>query len=191
MSATTQNPGKFQFAIDRGGTFTDVFARCPDGQVRVMKLLSVDPKNYRDAPVSPKVCFLRLKFHKFLPLLRLKASGGSSKVSLENLIPEMSRLTQPTLNGSGWVPRWRPMRSWSVKENASDSSSPKASRMFCTLVNIFPQIVWMSGWNLFLANREPSTSEIIWSGNCQARNALWRSCRSQGPVFAEATGLWA
>ena len=40
----------FQFAIDRGGTFTDVFARCPDGRIRVMKLLSVDPANYDDAP---------------------------------------------------------------------------------------------------------------------------------------------
>lgn len=40
----------FQFAIDRGGTFTDVFARCPDGKIRVMKLLSVDPQNYDDAP---------------------------------------------------------------------------------------------------------------------------------------------
>ena len=40
----------FQFAIDRGGTFTDVFARCPDGAITVMKLLSVDPDNYPDAP---------------------------------------------------------------------------------------------------------------------------------------------
>ncbi|XP_075985169.1 5-oxoprolinase isoform X2 [Anticarsia gemmatalis] len=40
----------FQFAIDRGGTFTDVYARCPGGKVRVMKLLSVDPQNYDDAP---------------------------------------------------------------------------------------------------------------------------------------------
>ncbi|XP_045523846.1 5-oxoprolinase isoform X2 [Pieris brassicae] len=40
----------FQFAIDRGGTFTDVFAICPNGKVRVMKLLSVDPQNYDDAP---------------------------------------------------------------------------------------------------------------------------------------------
>ena len=41
---------KFQFAIDRGGTFTDIWARCPEGQIRVMKLLSVDPQNYKDAP---------------------------------------------------------------------------------------------------------------------------------------------
>ncbi|KAK4885928.1 hypothetical protein RN001_002199 [Aquatica leii] len=43
---------KFQFAIDRGGTFTDVFARCPGGKVRVLKLLSEDPQHYKDAPVE-------------------------------------------------------------------------------------------------------------------------------------------
>ena len=42
--------GVFQFAIDRGGTFTDVWARCPNGKVRVLKLLSEDPLNYPDAP---------------------------------------------------------------------------------------------------------------------------------------------
>ncbi|XP_071448499.1 5-oxoprolinase [Hetaerina americana] len=41
---------KFKFAIDRGGTFTDVYSICPGGKVRVMKLLSVDPANYSDAP---------------------------------------------------------------------------------------------------------------------------------------------
>ncbi|MCJ8738120.1 hypothetical protein PDJAM_G00031930, partial [Pangasius djambal] len=44
--------GKFCFAIDRGGTFTDVFARLPGGEERVMKLLSHDPQNYRDAPTE-------------------------------------------------------------------------------------------------------------------------------------------
>ena len=41
---------KFRFSIDRGGTFTDVYAQCPGGKVRVMKLLSEDPANYPDAP---------------------------------------------------------------------------------------------------------------------------------------------
>ncbi|XP_066522637.1 5-oxoprolinase [Hoplias malabaricus] len=44
--------GKFDFAIDRGGTFTDVFAHLPDGRERVLKLLSHDPQNYRDAPTE-------------------------------------------------------------------------------------------------------------------------------------------
>ena len=40
---------KCRFSIDRGGTFTDVYAETPKGVV-VMKLLSVDPANYQDAP---------------------------------------------------------------------------------------------------------------------------------------------
>lgn len=40
----------FRFSIDRGGTFTDVYAECPGGKTRVMKLLSEDPGNYSDAP---------------------------------------------------------------------------------------------------------------------------------------------
>jgi 5-oxoprolinase (ATP-hydrolysing) len=45
-------PGSFSFSIDRGGTFTDVYAVVPDAQrpTRVLKLLSVDPANYEDAP---------------------------------------------------------------------------------------------------------------------------------------------
>ncbi|XP_036377739.1 5-oxoprolinase [Megalops cyprinoides] len=47
-----ETKGKFDFAIDRGGTFTDVFARCPDGREKVLKLLSHDPQNYKDAPTE-------------------------------------------------------------------------------------------------------------------------------------------
>lgn len=47
-----ETEGKFDFAIDRGGTFTDVFARLPDGRERVLKLLSRDPQNYKDAPTE-------------------------------------------------------------------------------------------------------------------------------------------
>jgi len=44
--------GKFHFAIDRGGTFTDVHCTLPDGTEVVSKLLSVDPANYDDAPTE-------------------------------------------------------------------------------------------------------------------------------------------
>uniref|UniRef100_A0A3Q3MNH3 5-oxoprolinase, ATP-hydrolysing n=1 Tax=Labrus bergylta TaxID=56723 RepID=A0A3Q3MNH3_9LABR len=47
-----ETKGAFDFAIDRGGTFTDVFARLPDGRERVLKLLSRDPQNYKDAPTE-------------------------------------------------------------------------------------------------------------------------------------------
>ena len=44
----------FAFSIDRGGTFTDVYAEFTDAagarRQRVLKLLSEDPANYPDAP---------------------------------------------------------------------------------------------------------------------------------------------
>jgi 5-oxoprolinase (ATP-hydrolysing) len=45
--------GKFHFSIDRGGTFTDVHCRLPDGTTEVvLKLLSEDPSHYPDAPTE-------------------------------------------------------------------------------------------------------------------------------------------
>lgn len=44
--------GKFHFAIDRGGTFTDVVCRLPEGPEIVFKLLSEDPSHYDDAPTE-------------------------------------------------------------------------------------------------------------------------------------------
>ncbi|NSX56858.1 hydantoinase B/oxoprolinase family protein [Parasulfitobacter algicola] len=43
---------KWQFWIDRGGTFTDVVARGPDGQLRTHKLLSENADVYADAAVE-------------------------------------------------------------------------------------------------------------------------------------------
>jgi N-methylhydantoinase A/oxoprolinase/acetone carboxylase beta subunit len=40
------------FAIDRGGTFTDVVARSSDGRLRVEKLLSEKPGQYDDAALE-------------------------------------------------------------------------------------------------------------------------------------------
>jgi 5-oxoprolinase (ATP-hydrolysing) len=42
----------WDFWIDRGGTFTDVVARAPSGELKTLKLLSVDPKRYEDAAVA-------------------------------------------------------------------------------------------------------------------------------------------
>ncbi len=42
----------WQFWVDRGGTFTDIVARRPDGGLVTSKLLSQDPERYRDAAVA-------------------------------------------------------------------------------------------------------------------------------------------
>lgn len=44
--------GRWEFWIDRGGTFTDVVGRDPDGRLISRKLLSHDPGRYRDAAVA-------------------------------------------------------------------------------------------------------------------------------------------
>jgi 5-oxoprolinase (ATP-hydrolysing) len=44
--------GRWQFWIDRGGTFTDVVARRPDGTLITRKLLSENPERYADAAVA-------------------------------------------------------------------------------------------------------------------------------------------
>ncbi|MDQ6685249.1 MAG: 5-oxoprolinase, partial [Pseudomonadota bacterium] len=43
---------RWQFWIDRGGTFTDVVGRRADGTLATLKLLSIDPGRYRDAAVE-------------------------------------------------------------------------------------------------------------------------------------------
>ncbi|GGY34368.1 hydantoinase B/oxoprolinase family protein [Pseudoduganella albidiflava] len=42
----------WQFWIDRGGTFTDIVARRPDGTLATHKLLSENPERYRDAALA-------------------------------------------------------------------------------------------------------------------------------------------
>ncbi|MEO1766354.1 hydantoinase B/oxoprolinase family protein [Thiobacter aerophilum] len=44
--------GRWEFWIDRGGTFTDIVARRPDGTLVTHKLLSENPRQYRDAALA-------------------------------------------------------------------------------------------------------------------------------------------
>jgi 5-oxoprolinase (ATP-hydrolysing) len=46
------NSRRWQFWIDRGGTFTDVVGRQPDGSLVTHKLLSENPEQYKDAAVA-------------------------------------------------------------------------------------------------------------------------------------------
>jgi N-methylhydantoinase A/oxoprolinase/acetone carboxylase beta subunit len=45
-------PDRWQFWIDRGGTFTDIVGRAPAGDLRTLKLLSENPEQYADAAVE-------------------------------------------------------------------------------------------------------------------------------------------
>ena len=54
-------PKSWDFWIDRGGTFTDIIGRDPDGKLHAKKLLSDNPENYRDAAVEGIRQFLGLR----------------------------------------------------------------------------------------------------------------------------------
>jgi len=47
----SQNTGKWRFAVDRGGTFTDVIGLDPEGRYHILKLLSQSPE-YEDASIE-------------------------------------------------------------------------------------------------------------------------------------------
>ncbi|HSV36662.1 MAG TPA: hydantoinase/oxoprolinase family protein, partial [Ramlibacter sp.] len=49
---STPGASRWQFWIDRGGTFTDIVAKRPDGTLLTHKLLSENPEQYRDAAVA-------------------------------------------------------------------------------------------------------------------------------------------
>ena len=52
MQETPTLAPRWQFWIDRGGTFTDVVGRAPDGELHTLKLLSENPEHYPDAAVE-------------------------------------------------------------------------------------------------------------------------------------------
>jgi len=52
MTQDTLSATGWEFWIDRGGTFTDIVARRPDGRLVTHKLLSENPEQYEDAAVA-------------------------------------------------------------------------------------------------------------------------------------------
>lgn len=59
--------GKWDFWIDRGGTFTDIVGRCPDGNLHAHKLLSENPEQYSDAAVQGIRDLLKLQKGDAIP----------------------------------------------------------------------------------------------------------------------------
>ncbi|QIE26191.1 Hydantoinase B/oxoprolinase (plasmid) [Caballeronia sp. SBC1] len=58
---------RWQFWIDRGGTFTDIVARRPDGRIVTHKVLSENPERYRDSAVHGIRELLDIASHEAVP----------------------------------------------------------------------------------------------------------------------------
>ena len=86
--------GRWQFSIDRGGTFTDVVARRPDGSIATLKLLSEDPEHYADAAVEGVRRLLGLAAGTPLPAQRIASVKIGTTVATNALL---ERKGEPTV----------------------------------------------------------------------------------------------
>src|ERR1043165_7978594 len=78
--------GTWDFWIDRGGTFTDVVGRRPDGSLTAHKLLSENPEAYRDAAVQGIRDLLGLKKDEAIPQGRVGAVKMGTTVATNALL---------------------------------------------------------------------------------------------------------
>ncbi|MDQ2811565.1 MAG: hydantoinase B/oxoprolinase family protein [Actinomycetota bacterium] len=85
---------RWEFWIDRGGTFTDIVARRPDGRLVAHKLLSDNPAAYRDAAVAGIRTLLGLGPDEPFPADRIGAVRLGTTVATNALL---ERKGEPTV----------------------------------------------------------------------------------------------
>lgn len=86
--------GRWEFWIDRGGTFTDVVGRRPDGRLVTRKLLSHDPDRYDDAAVAGIRLLLGLRDGEPVPADKVAAVRMGTTVATNALL---ERRGEPTV----------------------------------------------------------------------------------------------
>lgn len=90
----SQQDDRWQFWIDRGGTFTDIVARRPDGTLQTHKLLSENPERYADAAVAGIRHLLGLAPGEAIPPQRVEAVKMGTTVATNALL---ERKGEPTV----------------------------------------------------------------------------------------------
>src|SRR5262249_20605481 len=83
----------WEFWIDRGGTFTDVIARRPDGTLAAHKLLSENPEAYRDAAVQGIRDLLGLALGEPIPAEKIGAVKMGTTVATNALLERKGERT--------------------------------------------------------------------------------------------------
>lgn len=96
MTMSKTNPAgdpKWQFWIDRGGTFTDIVARTPDGAHRTHKLLSENPEQYRDAAIQGIRDLMGLAPSQAIPASQIAAVKMGTTVGTNALLERKGERT--------------------------------------------------------------------------------------------------
>jgi 5-oxoprolinase (ATP-hydrolysing) len=97
QASTDEDParaGRWQFWIDRGGTFTDIVALQPDGSTLTEKLLSVNPERYPDAAIEGIRRLLGIAAGEPLPVECIDAVKMGTTVATNALL---ERKGEPTV----------------------------------------------------------------------------------------------
>jgi 5-oxoprolinase (ATP-hydrolysing) len=81
-----QDTGRWQFWIDRGGTFTDIVACTPDGRILSLKLLSDNPELYPDATVEGIRRMLDIKPDQVIPAEKVASVKLGTTVATNALL---------------------------------------------------------------------------------------------------------
>ncbi|MEP5155517.1 hydantoinase B/oxoprolinase family protein [Planktotalea sp.] len=83
----------WQFWVDRGGTFTDIVAKTPEGALRTHKLLSENPEVYKDAAVHGIRELLGLAPNAPIPSGQIKAVKMGTTVATNALLERKGERT--------------------------------------------------------------------------------------------------
>ncbi|MDY6905685.1 MAG: hydantoinase B/oxoprolinase family protein [Thermodesulfobacteriota bacterium] len=83
----------WEFWIDRGGTFTDIVARAPDGDLKIHKLLSENPSRYPDAPIQGICDLLEVPAGEPVPAARIAAIRMGTTVATNALLERKGERT--------------------------------------------------------------------------------------------------
>src|ERR1700710_25469 len=76
----------WQFWIDRGGTFTDIVARDPNGKLSTHKLLSENPERYKDAAIAGIKSILGIALDAPIPPGKIEAVKMGTTVATNALL---------------------------------------------------------------------------------------------------------
>ena len=82
---------RWQFWIDRGGTFTDIVACAPDGKLSAHKLLSENPGRYQDAALQGIRHMLGLAAGEQIPTEAIDAVKMGTTVATNALLERKRR----------------------------------------------------------------------------------------------------
>ena len=77
---------KWEFWVDRGGTFTDIVAKTPKGELKTLKLLSENPEQYDDAAVAGIRSFLGLNKMEAIPDNKIESVKMGTTVATNALL---------------------------------------------------------------------------------------------------------